>query len=336
MPLSLFIYVSLVLICTCASMVRASHIESQTAFTNWMQHYSKSYTSYDFHERYEIFQSNMAFVNSWNSNPDNTHRVHLNRFADLSNKEYQANFLGFRQTTREERSMEPFEQEQTESTLPPFVSWTALGVVTEVKDQGNNCAAGWAFAAVGAVETARALSSGNLVSLSAQNLIDCTMHLSVNAGCRGGNKDVSFGYIQKNGIAEEATYPYKAASDTEGASCKYSADSVAATISNMGVVTSESHLKRVVANQPVSVAIDASLPSFQLYESGVYSDVLCSRTDLNHAVLVTGYGTSSSGWHYWLIKNSWSTQWGEQGYFRLARNAGNKCGVATSATYPII
>jgi len=147
--------------------------------------------------------------------------------------------------------------------------------------------------------------------------------------------DYAFQYIIKNnGIDTEASYPYRATGPNK---CEFKANSVGATISGFTDVTSgsESDLQSSVDKAPISVAIDASHDSFQMYSSGVYYEPSCSPTQLDHGVLAVGYGTSGSS-DYWLVKNSWGTDWGMSGYIQMSRNRNNNCGIATAASYPII
>ncbi|XP_007460293.1 PREDICTED: cathepsin S isoform X2 [Lipotes vexillifer] len=200
-------------------------------------------------------------------------------------------------------------------------------------DMGS-CGACWAFSAVGALEAQVKLKTGKLVSLSAQNLVDCSTEKYGNKGCNGGFMTEAFQYIiDNNGIDSEASYPYKAMDEK----CQYDAKNRAATCSRYIELPfgSEDALKEAVANKgPVSVAVDARHPSFFLYRSGVYYDPLCTQA-VNHGVLVTGYG-NLNGREYWLVKNSWGLNFGDQGYIRMARNSGNHCGIANYPSYPEI
>jgi len=131
-----------------------------------------------------------------------------------------------------------------------------------------------------------------------------------------------------------STYPYTGTSS----SCQYQSSQSAGYVTNYNIIASgsEAALQQAVALiGPVSVGIDAGLPSFQLYKSGVYSPAYCSPYNINHAVLVVGYGTTSSNQKYWWIKNSWGTGWGIKGYMMMARDANNTCGVATQASFPL-
>jgi len=311
--------------------------EYQNAFVEWMQSYSVVYTSENFHLKFVAFKANMDFVQSWN-NQSHSHKVHLNHLADLTTKEYKDTYLGFL-GSKLPKTTTTTSSSTTSTVTPPtvlsFVNWTAAGVVTPVKNQGQ-CGSCFAFSATGAVEAIHALGTGHLVSLSEQNIIDCTQNPSGNQGCAGGYVDLSFGYIVSNdGIDLESSYAYTAKT---GKTCKYSQQNVGASITGYRFVNSgsELELELAITLQPVSVAIDASRKSFMLYQSGVYSDPKCSTTNLDHAVLAVGYGVDASGVQYYIIKNSWGTTWGENGYFLLKRNAGNTCGVATSALYPQI
>jgi cathepsin L len=153
-------------------------------------------------------------------------------------------------------------------------------------------------------------------------------------GCNGGVIDWAFEYVQQNGgIDTDEAYPYTGKQGT----CSYQASNSVATCSGWYNVDSgnELALQQAVATVgPVAVAIDASQMSFQLYRSGVYSSSSCSSTNLDHAVLTVGYGTASNGQQYWLVKNSWGTSWGMNGYIEMARNQNNMCGIATEPSYP--
>ncbi|OXK63657.1 C1 family peptidase, partial [Escherichia coli] len=186
----------------------------------------------------------------------------------------------------------------------------------------------------GSTEAAHFLSTKNLVSLSEQNLMDCS-RTEGNNGCNGGLMDDAFKYIISNkGIDTEESYPYQASTTYD---CRYKAANSGATIASYKDVTSgsETALATAANDRPVSVAIDASHNSFQLYTSGVYYEPECSSSQLDHGVLVVGYGTDGSS-DYWIVKNSWGTSWGQAGYIWMSRNRNNNCGIATMASYPTV
>ncbi|CAF0715465.1 unnamed protein product [Adineta steineri] len=216
-----------------------------------------------------------------------------------------------------------------------LLDWRNQSVVEAVKDQGV-CGSCWAFSTAGAIESAYAIKNGTLLSLSEQQLNDCSGG-DGNEGCNGGMTDNGFVYvINAGGIETESSYPYK----TVDQACMFNATDIAVKVCDFVQLASgdEAVLQQAVATVgPISVSIDASHSSFHLYESGVYNEPTCSQTlfDLDHAVLLIGYGTDG-GDDYWLIKNSWGTSWGEQGYIKMARNQNNQCGIATFANYPII
>ncbi|KAK0427957.1 hypothetical protein QR680_010509 [Steinernema hermaphroditum] len=263
-----------------------------------------------------------------------TFQMELNHLTDLPYDEYRKlngyrRRFGDRTASNATRFLAPLNVEAPES-----VDWRDHGYVTEVKNQGM-CGSCWAFSSTGALEGQHKRASGDLVSLSEQNLVDCSRAYG-NAGCNGGLMDNAFEYIKQNhGVDTEQSYPYVG----RDGRCHFNRRTVGAD--DKGFVDlpegDEEKLKIAVATQgPISIAIDAGHRSFQMYKQGVYYDPECSSEDLDHGVLVVGYGTDPQHGDYWIVKNSWGKSWGENGYIRMARNRNNHCGVATKASYPVV
>ncbi|XP_045606343.1 digestive cysteine proteinase 3 [Procambarus clarkii] len=284
--------------------------------------------------RKQLFTENQQKIEEFNKRFENgevTFTVKMNQFGDMTTQEFNAVMKGLKKGPQP-KAANIF---HANKSLPKAVDvdWRTKGAVTPVKDQGQ-CGSCWSFSSTGALEGQHFLATGNLVSLSEQNLVDCTVSYG-NAGCDGGWMNTAFAYIRDNGgINTEATYPYEAVDGR----CRFNSNDIAATVTGYVDIDyyNEDALQQAVQSVgPIAVAIDASNWSFQFYESGVYYEAACSQTYLDHAVLVVGYG-SEGGQDYWIVKNSWNTGWGSSGYINMARNKGNNCGIATQASYPTV
>jgi len=301
--------------------------EYQDAFRSFMHTHKKSYHHEEFRTRYSIFKNNMDFIEAHNKK-GLSYTVGMNKFGDLTNEEFKRFYLGLKgakaHPTKAPTAADP--------SLPSAWDWRDKGAVTPVKDQGQ-CGSCWSFSTTGSTEGCHFLTKGALVSLSEQNLMDCSSAQG-NMGCDGGLMDSAMTYIiQNGGIDTEASYPYTA---EDGTSCNYNPANSGATLSSFKDLPSgdENALQQAVSQGPVSVAIDAGEPSFQLYSSGVYYEPNCDPQSLDHGVLAVGWGTDPTGGDYWIVKNSWNTNWGMDGYIWMSRNKNNNCGIATAATLP--
>jgi len=310
--------------------VLASDIHT-VEWNSWKQFFGKNYTSEVTEaERFTIWSQNLKYINNFNARSTGV-VLAMNHFGDLTNEEFRKLYNNF---VAPPRTSESTFQLNDNVALPDSVDWRQQNAVTQVKNQGQ-CGSCWSFSATGSMEGAHAINTGNLVSLSEQNLIDCSTAQG-NQGCNGGSMDSAFQYVISNGgIDTETSYPYTASQGY----CNYNAANSAATISGFQDLPSgnEATLQQAVATAgPVSVAIDASQNSFQFYSSGIYSDPACSSTNLDHGVLAVSYGSYGSSQDYWIVKNSWGTTWGQAGYIYMARNDNNMCGIATQASYPTV
>ncbi|KAJ4846627.1 Cysteine protease xcp1 [Turnera subulata] len=302
-------------------------------FELWMSKHGKTYKCMDEKlHRFEVFRDNLKHIDERNKQVT-SYWLGLNEFADLTHEEFKSKYLGLSNpefSRRRTRGNTDFSYRDVVE-LPKSVDWRKKGAVTPVKNQGS-CGSCWAFSTVAAVEGIDQIVTGNLTSLSEQELIDCDT--SFNSGCNGGLMDYAFEFIINNGgLHKEDDYPYL----MEEGTCEEKKEEMeVVTITGYHDVpeNDEQSLLKALAHQPLSVAIEASGRDFQLYSGGVFNGP-CG-TELDHGVSAVGYG-SSKGLDYIIVKNSWGPNWGEKGYIRMKRNTGKPeglCGINKMASYP--
>lgn len=324
----------------------------------WMAKFGRAYRdAVEKARRRKVFAANARHVDAVNRAGNRTYTLGLNQFSDLTDDEFVEKHLGYLQ-----HQLRPQEINNTAAAaagvskkgaalkdghkkkkgaalkdgqlryMPGSVDWRAQGAVTEIKNQGS-CGSCWAFAAVAATEGLVKIATGELISMSEQQVLDCTGGIS---SCSGGDINAALRYVAASGgLQPEAAYAYVG---QQGACRGFGATpNSAASVGApqwAGLYGDEGVLEQLVASQPIAVAVEATDPDFRHYRSGVYAGSPSCGQRINHAVTVVGYGADGVGQEYWVVKNQWGTMWGEAGYMRIARRSGASCGIATYAYYP--
>jgi cathepsin L len=293
----------------------------EKSFLSWMRSTDSFFTGDEYQLRLGIFLANQRHIREHNA-ANKGFTLSINKFAAMTPAEYRA-LLSVKPNPIATKSI------RTSPSNVDSIDWRQRGCVNPVKDQGQ-CGGCWAFSIVQCVEGEYAAKTGTLYSLSEQQLLDCITGESA-SGCSGGYPPNAWQYIiDKNmGFMKNSDYPYSGMVSK----CSYDASKAVVFITGYGIVTSETDLASKVADLgPASIIIDASRYTFQLYSGGIYDDSGCSSTNLNHAVGVVGFGTQSSI-PYWIVRNTWGTEWGESGYIRMVKDKNNQCGIASAASY---
>ena len=320
-------------------MYERAHYEER--FFNWMKvHDVKAVNGMHFVQMLKNFADNEDYIAAHNGK-QSTYKLGHNKFSHLSTEEWRDFVrLGLDKPTND--GSERIHASPADlSSIPTSVDWVSGGAVTAVKDQGQ-CGSCWSFSTTGALEGAYEIKYGDLLSFSEQNFVDCDNRKNggKDHGCNGGLMDNAFDWAHKNGgVCTEADYPYTSGTTKTAGTCVQDTCtkvSKVAPASHTDVQkNSDSAMMSALAQQPVSIAIEADQKDFQLYQSGVFT-AACG-TQLDHGVLAVGYG-SLDGTDYYKVKNSWGPSWGDEGYILLARGAGvqsaGQCGMLSSASYP--
>ncbi|XP_034366384.1 cathepsin M [Arvicanthis niloticus] len=307
---------------------------SDAEWQRWKIKHGKTYSLEEEGQRRAVWEENMKKIilhNGENGLGKHGFTMEMNAFGDMTREEFRKLMTEIPiPTVKRGKSV----QKRLSVDVPNFINWKKRGYVTPVRRQGK-CNSCWAFSVTGAIEGQMFRKTGQLIPLSAQNLVDCSRPQG-NRGCYIGNTYLALQYVKENGgLASEASYPYE---EKEG-SCRYNPHNSTANITGFEFVpANEDALMNAVATiGPISVAVDAWHDSFQFYKRGIYYEPNCSSTAVNHAMLLVGYGfigEESDGRKYWLVKNSMGLRWGNRGYMKIAKDQRNHCGIATYALYP--
>ncbi|CAM6096264.1 unnamed protein product [Calypogeia fissa] len=308
----------------------------EARFQAFMKKYGKSYSGESYAHRLRVFTDNL--LKAVEHQALDLGAVHgITKFSDLTEEEFETRYTGLKITEGRKAGVESGASAPTLPTdnLPENFDWRDFGAVTDVKDQGS-CGSCWAFSAAGGLESANFLATGNLISLSEQQLVDCD-HMcdaedkyACDSGCNGGLMTTAFEYIKSaGGLMAQSDYKY---TGVDG-KCKFDANKIKVKVANFTELpqADEEQMAAYLVNYgPLSVGINAAF--MQTYIGGVSCPLLCNKRNLDHGVLIVGYAERGFapirlGYKpYWIIKNSWGANWGDHGYYKICRGY-NECGV---------
>jgi len=323
-----------------ASAFASSDLLSQ--FHQWQIKYNKTYTSeQETSIRFTNFRQSVIRSNHRNAFQTGNAVFGLTKFSDLSPEEFQDLYLRYKPSgDTSGASISPVSDvSDTIISLPDSFDWRDQNAVSYVKDQGQ-CGSCWAFSAVENIESMYFLGGHELIDLSPQQIVDCD---TVDLACQGGQPDTAYQYVvNATGIESDDAYPYYSGVTGENGPCTFDPSKISASIKGYEYALppcydacdhqSESLLQQQLVNiGPLSICVDAD--PWQDYQEGVLSD-FCSHaySDINHCVQLVGYDTSGE---FWIVRNSWATDWGMEGYIYLATGE-NQCGLADWVTFAIV
>lgn len=304
----------------------------EKSFLSWMRTNNNIYTGDEYHFRFGIYLANSQYVQQFNRRNNKSYKIGLNKFACLTPQEAKS-LLGV-PVSRNFNDQKVAPKLKITDDIPDRIDWREKGAVYDVQDQGS-CGSCWAFATIQAQESSHAIATGELIGLSQQNLVDCANGDC--KGCHGGWPDKAFRYVieyqngQFNFLNE---YPYIAAEQF----CEHSQHGKVSKVSDVQMLPEgdEENMKKHLATVgPVAICVDSSSYTFYSYTSGIYDEETCMKHIYNHAMGVVGYGVDDeSNRPYWIVRNSWGKNWGDEGYVKFLMGV-DLCSIADKACYPI-
>lgn len=297
-------------------------------FTKFMKKYNKHYSGVDqMRYKFETFKNNFSVLAKVMADKKPTYSVGVTKFFDMTAEEFKAKYLGFKKPaslTKDLRFLSYSKKVHAES-----FDWRDQGAVSDVKDQGS-CGSCWAFSTVANIEGLNFRKTQQMTTFSEQQLVDCDTEQD--QGCNGGLMENAFEYIKNaGGLETDSEYPYLGVDS----SCQFDQQRASVRVSGFTKLNTEdedSIASFLTETGPLAVALNAD--PLMYYSGGIVDAYSCDSTQINHAVTIVGYG-SEDGQDYWIVKNSWGSGWGEQGYFRIARGSG-ACGINTYITSAIL
>jgi len=289
--------------------------DAKREFQKFQKKYNRAYGPSEIAERFQIFQQNLArYEELSKKNP--MARFGVNKFSDLSPAEFSKYYLMKKNFTRDYKAA-PVKTDFTMKATgyapnPTNWDWFTQGVCTPIYNQGQ-CGSCWAFSATETIESYHAILSGNLQGLSMEQIVDCDT-AGEDQGCEGGFPTGAYQYVESaGGIDSYSSYPYTAGEGQAG-QCQFNQANVVTNVASYNTISGETGLYQQASTAgPVSVCVDAS--SWSGYSGGILSS--CG-TDVDHCVQLTGYSGYNNDGSYWIVRNSWGTDWGENGFIWIA------------------
>lgn len=306
-------------------------------FEQYVKDFHRTYTGAELALRRTLFEGRLQDIMAHNTNPSFTWKQGVNHLSDRTEAELKSlrgynKGVGYSMRQMRPAAMSGEHQPTVHpSQLPTDVDWRKSNIVSPVKNQGE-CGSCWTFASAEAVESHAAKKTGELAVLSEQQILDCTpnpKHCGGTGGCQGGTAELAFGRINEiGGLSSEWTYSYKSFHG-QNFQCQFNTTMTPPQVkvaSYKRIPTNQyAPLMEAVATQgPIAISVDAS--AWSHYETGVFNGCNQTNPDIDHAVLLVGYGTDTQLGDYWLVRNSWSPTWGEEGYIRVYRSSVQRCG----------